>query len=119
MDTREIVKTYFEYVNSGRWDDYLNLFDENIVMNEQLSGHIEGIEALGKSIEGLRKSPKFLNNLLESVVEGNSAMATWHLKTIGPKGKPIDVKGVNYYKIKNGKIVYFANFHDTVPFKQG
>lgn len=117
MDTRNIVKQYFDNVNAGEWDKWLNLFDENIVMDEQLSGHIEGINDLAKSIEGLRSSPKFQNHLLEFVVEGNRAMANWHLQTTRPDGKNIEVKGVNYYKIKNGKIIYFANFHDTLPFR--
>lgn len=115
MDTREIVTKYFEYVNAGKWDDYLTLFDDNIVMDEQLGGHIEGIEAVRQEIEGLRNSPKFQNHPQEMVIEGDRAMVIWHIETLGPKGEPIEADGVNYYRIKDGKIVYFANYH--APFK--
>jgi ketosteroid isomerase-like protein len=117
MDTREVVTKYFEYVNAGRWDDYLSLFDDNVVMDEQLMGHLEGIEAVRHGIEALRQAPKFQNHPLEMVVEGDRAMVIWHIETVGPGGVPIDAKGVNYYRIANGKIVTFQNYHDTAPFK--
>jgi ketosteroid isomerase-like protein len=117
MDTRQVVTKYFEYVNTARWDDWLALFDENIVMDEQLGGHIEGIAALSKSIEGLRTSPKFKNHPVKMVVEGNRAMVVWHIETAGPKGERIEADGANYYEVKNGKIKYFANYHDSKPFK--
>jgi hypothetical protein len=53
MDTRTVVENYFECVNSGIWVDYLNLLADDIIMDEQLLGHIEGKEALAKGIEGL------------------------------------------------------------------
>jgi ketosteroid isomerase-like protein len=117
MNTREIVTKYFEYVNAGRWDDYLKLFDDKVVMDEQLMGHLEGIEAVKQGIESLRNAPKFQNHPLEIVVEGDRAMAIWHLETTAPGGVSIDAKGANYYKIANGKIVVFQNYHDTAPFK--
>ncbi len=116
MDTRQIVTNYFDYVNSGRWDDYLNLFADNIVMDEQLMGHVEGMDHLRQSIEGLRHQPKFQNRPREIVVEGDRAMAIWHISAFGPNGAPIEADGVNFYRIKDGKISYFANYHDTRPF---
>ena len=117
MDTREIVTRYFDAVNDGRWDDYLSLFADDVVMDEQLGGHIEGIQAVAQAIEGLRGNPNFHNWPIDSVVEGDRAMARWHIETLGPKGEKIDAYGVNYYQIKDGKIAYFANYHDSRPFK--
>lgn len=115
MDTREVVTKYFEFVNNGQWDNYLDLFDNNVVMDEQLMGHIEGIEHLRQGIQALKNAPKFQNHPLEIVVDGDKAMAVWHIEALGPAG-PIDAKGANFYRIQNGKITYFSNFHDTVPF---
>lgn len=117
MNTREVVTKYFEYVNAGRWDDYLTLFADKVVMDEQLMGHLEGIEAVRQGIEALRHAPKFQNHPLEMVVEGDRAMVIWHIEATGPGGVPIDAKGVNYFKIRNGKIVVFQNYHDTAPFR--
>jgi ketosteroid isomerase-like protein len=116
MDTREVVTKYFDYVNAGQWDDYLTLFDENVVMDEQLMGHIEGKAHLAQGIEALKAAPKFQNKPQKMVVEGDKAMVVWHISTVGPKGEAIEADGVNYFEVKDGKIVYFSNYHDTVPF---
>lgn len=118
MNTREIVNRYFESVNKGDWDTWLSLFDENIVMDEQLAGHVEGIDVLRGAVGALKKGySKFQSHPLEAVIEGDRAMIIWHIKAANARGVPIDAKGVNFFKIRNGKIVYMANFHDTVPFK--
>ena len=118
MDTKRVVQKYFDSVNAGDWDTWLSLFDENIIMDEQLAGHVEGIETLRGAVGALKKGySKFLNLPLESVVEDDKAMVMWHIEAANAKGVPIDAKGANFFKIKHGKIVYMANFHDTVPFK--
>ena len=117
ISTREVVTKYFEAVNAGKWDEYLSLFADDIVMDEQLMGHIEGIKTVRDSIEGLRKAKKFKNLPVEIVVEGDKAMVQWHIETLGPNNEPIEAKGVNFYRIRDGKIEYFANFHDTKPFE--
>jgi ketosteroid isomerase-like protein len=117
MTTREVIDKYFECVNAGRWDDYLNLFADDIVMDEQLLGRIEGKAALAEGIEGLRGNPDFRNFPKEILVEGDRAMAIWNIQSPNPDGTMLDLKGVNYYKVKADKIIYFANYHDTAPFK--
>jgi ketosteroid isomerase-like protein len=117
MTTKEVVTQYFENVNAGKWDDYVALFDENAVMEEQLMGHIEGREAIAKSIEGLRSNKDFRNFPLEIVVEGEKAVALWNIQSPMPNGKKLDLKGANFFTVKDGKIVRFANFHDTSVFK--
>lgn len=117
MTTREIIDKYFEYVNAGEWDNYLSLFADDIIMDEQLLGRVEGKEELAKGIEGLRNNPDFRNYPKEIIVEGDKAVALWNIQSPKPDGTKLDLKGANFYKIKNDKIVYFANFHDTAPFK--
>lgn len=116
MTTKEIVEKYFEFVNAGKWDEYLTLFDTNVIMEEQLLGRIEGIENVAKGIEGLRNNHDFRNFPLEIIVEGDKAVALWNIQSPLPNGKKLNLKGANFYKIKNGKIVHFANFHDTSVF---
>lgn len=118
MKTKEVVTRYFDYVNSGRWDDYLTLFADDVVMDEQLLGHIVGIKEVAKGIEGLKSNPNFRNYLREMVIKGDEAMVTWNIKSPNPDGSLLNFRGMNYYKIKGGKIIYFANFHDTAPFEK-
>jgi ketosteroid isomerase-like protein len=118
MNTREVVKKYFQYVNEGNWDAWLTLFDENIVMDEQLAGHLEGIEVLRGAVGGLKRGySKFQNNPLKILIDGEDAMIKWEIDAANASGVPIKAKGVNQFIVKNGKITYMANFHDSVPFK--
>jgi ketosteroid isomerase-like protein len=116
MDTREIVELYFNFVNKHDWEGYLSLFAEDVVMDEQLMGHMEGIDAVRKGIEVLRNNPGFRNEPREIVVEGNRAMALWHITAPLPDGSKIEADGANFYRIKSGKIAYFTNRHDPNPF---
>jgi ketosteroid isomerase-like protein len=111
------VNKYFEYVNTHRWDDYLTLFDEHVVVDEQLMGHLEGLEAVADGIEGLRVQHQFTNKPLHVVVEGDEAMVVWHISApAAVPGGSLEVTGANYYVVRNGKIVKFSNYHDTAPF---
>ncbi len=117
MDTREVVSKYYETANIGDWDSWLTLFDNNVVIDEQLPGHLEGIGALLRIADGIKKGySKFLMHPLHMVVEGNQACVIWYCEAANAGGIPIDAKGANYFQVKNGKIIYLANFHDPGPF---
>ena len=79
MNTKQVVTNYFKHVNAGEWDEYLDLFDDNVIMDEQLMGHMEGKTAVAQGIEGLKNAPKFENHLVDMVVDGDRAMARWHI----------------------------------------
>jgi ketosteroid isomerase-like protein len=118
VDTRGVVKQYFDSVNAGDWDTWLTLFDDNVVMDEQLAGHVEGKEVLRGAVSALKKGySRFRNHPVEVVVEGDKAMVLWRIEAANAKGVPINASGVNYFRVRNGKITYMANFHDTVPFR--
>lgn len=117
MNTREIVTEYFNAVNAGDWERWLKLFHENIIMDEQLAGRIEGIQTLSEGIAGLKKGySKFKNHPLKVIIDGNKAGVMWHIEAANASGVPIDAKGANFFQVEDGKITYMANFHDTVPF---
>ena len=117
MDTRQIIETYYSSVNEGDWDTWLTLFDDGIVIDEQLAGHVEGIGILRGAIGGMKKGySKFLNNPKHIVVEGDTACVVSHISAANAAGEPIEANVANYFEIKNGKITYMANFHDSVPF---
>jgi ketosteroid isomerase-like protein len=117
MDTREVIETYYDSVNSGHWDTWLSLFDENIVMDEQLVGHIEGIGALRGAIDGLKKGySRFENRHRHIVVDGDQVAVVSHISAATAAGAPIEAEVANYFQIQNGRITYMAIFLDTVPF---
>jgi ketosteroid isomerase-like protein len=117
LDTREIVEQYYHYVNQGDWDKWLGLFADDVEIDEQLAGHVEGIDVLRGAIGGMKKGySKFKNNPKHIVVDGNEACVVSKITAANAAGVPIEANVANYFRIKRGKIVYMANFHDTRPF---
>ena len=89
MGTKETVAEYFKGVNRGDWDTLLTLFADDAVMDEQSAGHVEGVNTLSGAVGALFNSPQ--------------------------QGVPINWKGANFFALKDDKIAYMANSHDTVP----
>lgn len=118
MTTREIIEAYYKCANAGDWDAWCDLFAEDMVMDEQLAGHIEGLATLRKMMSGMDDSySKFQNVPKNIIVSGDEAAAVSHISAANAAGVPIEAGVMNYFKIKDGRIVYMSNFHDSVPFK--
>ena len=115
---REIIGQYYSYVNTGDWDGWMTLMDENIVVDEQLAGHAEGAASLAGIGDVINKGySKFQMHPLHIVVQGEHAAVIWRTESANASGVPIDAVGANYFQVRNGKITYMRTIHDTVPFK--
>jgi len=116
-DTRAIVNRYYEAVNAGDWDTWLALFATDVVVDEQLAGHIEGTGILGGAIGALKRGYSRFQNIPSHVlIDGDEACVISHISAANASGVPIEANVANYFRLENGKIKYMANFHDTVPF---
>jgi len=118
MDTATIVARYYELANSGKWDDWCDLFAANQVMDEQLAGHIEGRDTLRGMMAGFPAMySSFTNTPKEIIVEGEKAAVVSHISAVVPDGGRIEAGVMNYFHVIDGEIAYMANFHDTQPFR--
>lgn len=118
MTTKEIVEEYYKHANAGNWDAWCDLFAEDMIMDEQLAGHIEGLATLRPMMAGMDKAYfKFQNMPKHIIVSGDEAAVVSHISAANAAGVPIEAEVMNYFQIKSGKISYMANFHDSVPFK--
>ena len=119
MTNREIIDKYFEYASAGNWDAWCDLFSEDCEMDEQLGGHISGRETLRGIMRGFPDAYKTFSNTPKHIfVSGNQGAAVTHISARAMKypDEPIEADAMNYYRFKDGKIVYMANFHDGRPF---
>ena len=119
MDNLTILKRYYEYANAGAWDAWCSLFADDMVMDEQLSGHIEGLATLRPLMDGMGTTyAKFQNVPRRMFVSGDEGAVVSHISARAARypDEPIEADVMNYFRFKDGKIGYMANFHDSRPF---
>ncbi|HEY0496368.1 MAG TPA: nuclear transport factor 2 family protein [Kutzneria sp.] len=118
MSPRDVITRYYELANRGDWDAWTDLFTPDLVMDEQLAGHIEGQDAL-RSI--MREFPamysSFANRPKHILVDGDQAAVVSRIEATTSAGETIEADVVNYFRLDGDHIAYLANFHDTVPFQ--
>jgi ketosteroid isomerase-like protein len=72
MDNHGTIRKYYETANAGKWDEWCDLFTDDMVMDEQLAGHIVGLATLRPMMAGMGQAyAKFQNVLKSMVVEGD------------------------------------------------
>jgi choline dehydrogenase len=117
MTTRETIDSYYASVNRGDWDTWLTLFQDDVVIDEQLAGHVEGIGILRGAIDVMKTGyARFQNVPKHVVVDGDEAVVVSHISAANAAGVPIEAEVANFFRLEGGKIAYMANFHDTRPF---
>jgi ketosteroid isomerase-like protein len=118
MATADVIDRYYETANAGDWDAWCDLFTDDMVMDEQLAGHIEGLATLRPMMAGMgRAYARFQNVPRHILVKGDEAAVVSHISAANAAGVPIEAEVANYFTIRDGKIAYMANFHDSAPFR--
>lgn len=119
MENREILRKYYEHANAGAWDAWCDLFADDMVMDEQLAGHIEGLATLRPMMAGMGQAyALFQNAPKDFLVDGDRGAAVSHITARAARypDELIEAEVMNYFRFRDGKIVYMANFHDSAPF---
>jgi ketosteroid isomerase-like protein len=119
MTNRRILERYYETANAGQWTAWCDLFAEDMVMDEQLAGHIEGLTTLRQMMAGMGSAYfQFQNVPSAFLVDGDQGAVLSHISARAAKypNEPIEANVMNYFRFKNGKIAYMRNVHDSKPF---
>jgi ketosteroid isomerase-like protein len=115
---KEVIDLYYKHANAGEWDAWCDLFTDDTVMDEQLAGHIEGLSTLRPMMGGMGKAySKFQNVPKHIIVNGDEGAVVSHISAANAAGVPIEAEVMNYFRFRDGKIAYMANFHDSKPFE--
>jgi hypothetical protein len=118
MTPTEVIDKYYEYANTGNWNLWLELFAENTILDEQLAGHVEGLSNLRKLMSGFGGYSSFKNRPEHVIINDCQGAVVSHISAVTTSGVSIEAGVMNYFRFDaQNKIVYFANFHDTVPFQ--
>jgi ketosteroid isomerase-like protein len=126
MTTREVIDRYYDCVNRGAWEEWLALFSDDVVTDEQLALHLASIGSLRDAIGGITSGYRVFRMYPQRiVVEGDAACVVWRCEAQNAHGVPIaypndanrQVIGANYFQVQNGKIVYVRSIHDSLPFQ--
>lgn len=128
MGTRDVIDRYYACVNNGDWAGYLALFSDDSIWDDQIGGHLVGIDMIRSLIERFPTAFSRLQMLPQRVViEGEAGVVVWRVEAAVASGVPIayptnpdrstrQVIGANYFQVQNEKIVYMRSVHDTQPF---
>lgn len=119
-DNSKVIERYYELANAGDWDAWCDLFTDDMVMDEQLAGHIEGLATLRPMMAGMGQAyAKFQNVPKEILAQGERGAAVSHISALAAKfpDEPIEAEVMNFFRFAHGKIAYMANFHDSKPFE--
>lgn len=123
--TRDVIDRYYETAGRGAWNEWLTLFADDVIGDEQLAGHFEGIEVLRGAIGAISYGySRFQMIPREVVVDGDRAVVIWRCDAANRAGTPIaynylpdrEVIGANYFRLESGKIKYMRTIHDETAF---
>ncbi len=120
MDIPKIIDKYYELANKCAWSEWCDLFSEDVIIHEQLAGAIDGLPTLKSMMSGMDSGyARFKNIPKHIIIQENEAAVVSHISARAAKSPdiPIEADVMNYFKFKEGKVIYMANFHDSVPFK--
>jgi len=125
MTIREIVDKYYDCANRGAWDECLALISDDFTGDDQLVGHIAGIDVLRKAIDAISGGKGvFLAYPQHTLADGDAACVIWRYEGKNAQGVKIaypgdadrPVLGATYFQVQSGKITYMRTIHDSVPF---
>ena len=90
-----------------------------MVIDEQLAGHVEGLDILRGAIGGMEKGYSQASRTCRSTssCQGNNAAVVSHISAANAAGECRSrPRSPTTSSSRDGKISYMANFHDTRPF---
>jgi ketosteroid isomerase-like protein len=119
-----LAERYRAAVNKFEADqpETLEIFTDDIVYHESRFPAFRGKEALKGYLQQLMGRHRALQVSWEYnsvVAQGGHAAVEWTVKNAGDSGgKTFEISGAAFFKVRGGKICYYAEYFDTVLLQQ-
>jgi steroid delta-isomerase-like uncharacterized protein len=115
MDNKAPIKRLFaEVLNQGRLDLLDELIGEAYTEPNPVPGQLPGAPGIKAKLQALRRAFPDLRFILEDLIgEGERVAARYHWEGtqqgefmgLQPTGKKVSVRGMDFYRLENGRIV--------------
>jgi steroid delta-isomerase-like uncharacterized protein len=122
---KAVVRQFVDaFWSGGNMDAADELMTDDVVIHEPEVGSREGLKAFATSLRSA--FPDWHSTLEELVVEGDRVVERWTgrgthqgpFQGIAPTGNPVEVPGVVFYRIADGKIAEFRGQFDRMRLLQ-
>ena len=122
----EVIQTVFEHLNERDADVVLRFGAEDEVSHWPVVGRLEGRTAVRDRFASMFAAfPNLRVSVERLVADGEAVFVHWHmtgkftgaaLNGIAPTGKSIDIRGTDYFTVRDGKIVSAFIAYDGMDF---
>ena len=116
-NTREVIENYYAYICVRDRTRWLALFDADVVLDEHHVGRVLGIRELSRVIAAVDATVPVLRVMPRHVViAGEEACVIEDISIVTAQGVAIEHSGASYFRVADGKIIYFTNLRHSAPF---
>ena len=116
-NTREVIKNYYAYICLRDRTRWLTLFDADVVLDQHHVGRVIGIRELSRVIAAVDAMLPVVRVIPRHVViDVEEGCVIEDISLITAQGVVIEHSSASYFRIADGKIIYFTNLRHTAPF---
>lgn len=102
----QIIRQYFELVNSDSVERLLELWDDNGTFDMPFLGILKGKETIKKFYQSLPATyAKHHDDPVKFIISGNEAIVKIAVTNTTPEGKTITFNAFSWMRIENNKLI--------------
>jgi len=117
---KEIVKTYLELVDSGRYDELFPILSEKVVYQTIIGrAPIVGASKLIQYYKETRVVGSGVHGVIDIIADDNKAIALLRMKGVMKDGSKLEFEAVDLFMFEGEKVTGIRTFTDLPPSVMG
>ncbi len=111
---KDLIRTYFELINNDRFDEFFELFDENIQLNGPFGFSAKSLKDVKPFYLDVPKNySEHIDSPEDIFISGARAAVFIDFQGKTHTGQEVSFKATDWFEFKNGKIVSLNIFMDS------